>query len=278
MEEKAAPSFDFYKLWAWVETNRKQVGRFALAVVILGVLAAYFFWLQSEKEVDSSEALSKISVAQATGESPRPDPVPAYLKIAADYPKSSAGARAILLAAGSLFVDEKYDQAKAQFEKFTREHRDSPLLGQALLGIAACLDAQGRTSDAFTAYKNLVDRHPTDIVISQAKFALARLYEAQNNPEQARFYFEQLAREPYGSIASEAGIRLEELLVKYPRLAAPPVTTTSTSTITVPSMTNALRVVQAATNAPLPSVPVTGAPPTLLSVTTGPALKLEPKP
>jgi hypothetical protein len=55
------------------------------------------------------------------------------------------------------------------------------------------------------------------------------LYEAQNKPELARSLFEEVARNnPYGSLGSEAGIRLEELKIKYPNLVAP-VTPTPTN-------------------------------------------------
>jgi hypothetical protein len=72
------------------------------------------------------------------------------------------------------------------------------------------------------AYKELIERHPGDSAVPQAKFALARLYEAQNKPELARTYFEEVAQaDPYGSVGSEAGMRLEELKIKYPNLVTP---------------------------------------------------------
>lgn len=127
-------------------------------------------------------------------------------------------------------MEGKSSDAKAQFERFSREYTDSPFRGEALLGIAACLDAQGKANEAITAYKELIDRHPTDAVLPQARFALARRYEAQNKPELARTLFEEVERNnPYGSLGSEAGMRLEELKVKYPNLAAssvPPTTNT----------------------------------------------------
>lgn len=225
MESDVTQSAGFYKLWAWFETNKKQVTWGALAAVALGLIGWYFVYQQGEKEVIASEALANISLAQATGPGPRPENPGEYLKVAADYPRSSAGARALLLAAGSLFTEGKYSEAQAQFQRFLREHRDSPFLGQAMLGIAACLDAQGKTEDAITAYKSLIQHHPGENVMPQAKFALARLYEAQNKPEQARTLFEDVARgDPNSSLGSEAGMRWEELRIKHPELFAQPPT------------------------------------------------------
>ncbi len=146
--------------------------------------------------------------------------IPRGCHLAARYQNSGAGARALLLAAGSLFADGKYPEAQAQFEKFTRQYHDSPFLGEALLGVAACLDAQGKTDAALTAYKDLVNRHSGENVVPQAKFALGRIYVAQNKPELARDEFAEVERQDrFGSLGNEAGMQIEELIAKYPKLA-----------------------------------------------------------
>ena len=206
-----------HKAWGWFEANKKQAILGAAILLVVGVIVAFFLYRQNEQEVAASEALSNVALSQWTGG--HTETAEAYLKIAATYPKSAAAARALLLAAGSLFVEEKYPEAKVQFDRFAREHRDSPFMGQALLGIAACQDVLGKTNEAMVAYKNLIDHHPGENVVSQARFALGCLYEAQHDPEKARNQFEEVAREnPYGSLGSEAGMRLEELKIKYPKL------------------------------------------------------------
>lgn len=207
------------KAWAWFEMNKKPTIWGATALVVVGVSVAFFFYRQSEQELAAGEALSNVIVPQLTGAPGHTESAEAYLKVAAAYPKASAAARAVLLAGGSLFVEGKYPEAKAQFDRFAREYRDSPFMGQALLGIAACQDAQGKTNEAIAAYKDLIDHHPAENVLAQARFALGNLYEAQHDPEKARNQFEEVAREnPYGSIGSEAGMRLEELKIKHPNL------------------------------------------------------------
>jgi len=222
MQTDVTQSASFYKLWAWFETNKKQVSWAAMGLLVVALVTWFWLWRQSEAEVNASEALSNVSSPQLGGAGARPDAAAAYLKVAASYPNSNAGLRAQLLAAGSLFVEEKYAEAQAQFEKFMREHRDSSFMAEALLGSAASLDAQGKTNEAMTAYKNIVEHHPNEYVAAQAKFALAGMYEAQNKPELARPLFEEITRtDPYGSLGSEAGMRSEELKIKYPNLFPP---------------------------------------------------------
>jgi len=221
MESEVAQLPLWQKAWAWFERNKKQTLWAVTGVVVVALIVSLYLYRQGEAEVAASEALSSLAASAMIGAS-RGDSADAYLKMAAAYPNSSAAARAVLLAAGRLFDEGKYVEAKTQFERFSREHKDSPFRGQALLGIAACLDAEGKTSEATSAYKDLIDRLPADPVLPQARFALARLYEAQNKPEQARNLFEQVEQgNPYSSLGSEAGMRLEELKTKYPQLAAP---------------------------------------------------------
>ena len=226
MDSKVAELPVSDRLLTWYEANKKLVGYGALAIVILGIVLGYVFYHKSEQQVAAGEALTSVSwKLAATGGAGRPGAAEQYLKVASQYPDSIAGARALLLAGGNLFVETKYDEARTAFDRCAREYPGSLILGQALLGSAACLDAQNKTTEAATAYKNLIDRHPGDVAVPQAKFALARLYENQGKLEQARNLFEEVARtDPSGqsSLASEAGMRLEELRLKNPGLFAPP--------------------------------------------------------
>jgi TolA-binding protein len=183
----------------------------------------FVLWQGYQRQVAAGEALSALAVEQMLSPTPRPNAVEAYLKVAAKYPKSPAGARALLMAGANLFTEGKYSEAQAQFEKFTREHHDSPFMGEALLGVAASLEAQGKTEAAVAGYKEIISRHPGDSVVPDAKFALARLYEIQNKPELARDLYLEVERESrFSSKGIEAGMRVEDLMAKYPKLAPVP--------------------------------------------------------
>ena len=63
-------------------------------------------------------------------------------------------------------------------------------------------------------------------VASQARFAVARIYESQGKLEQARVQYEELARsEANSSIGNEAGIKAEELRLIVPQVVAAPLNT-----------------------------------------------------
>ena len=221
------------RLWDWFETYKRQVILVAGILVLAGIIIWFILWHRESRQSNAGAALSQVAAGELQGGSVHADPQ-AYLRVAQAYPNSMAGARALLMAAGSLFDQDKYSEAQAQFERFVREYQGNPLMGEALFGIASCLDAQGKTDQAATAYKDLITRHPSESFVSQAKFALARIYEGQNKPEQARDYYQDVERAiPFTTLGNEAGVRMEELIAKNPQLRpAPPPPSTATTTIT----------------------------------------------
>jgi tetratricopeptide (TPR) repeat protein len=270
MENEAAPLPMADQLWTWFETNKKQAFYGAIVLVAGGLIAGFVYWQQNEKEVAAGEALTNVSAPQMGSPGARPEAAEAYLKVAANYPKSGAAQRATLFAGTSYFLGGRYAEAKTQFDKFAREHRESSLLGEALLGSAACLDAEGKTDEAIIAYKNLVDHHPGESTIPEAKFALARLYEAQNKPEQARSLYEEIMKnDPFrSSIGDESAMRLEDLRIKYPPAPAaatpPPPVNLAPSAMTprpsAQSVTNVISVKPATNAAPTVAPPSNAAP------------------
>lgn len=219
MEQNVAQLPYFERLWAWFETNRKQVLWGTLIVVALGVIISFYLWQQGEKEVNAGEALSQVLANTAFSGGTRVESPEAYLKVASQYAGTSSAAQALLLAGEAFFVAGRYSEAQAQFQRFIREYSGNPLIVQASLGTALSLDAQGKTDEAARAYKEVFERHPNANVVPQAKFSLARIYESQNKLDQARSLYEELARAE-SSTGTEAALRLEGLKTKFS--AAPP--------------------------------------------------------
>ena len=219
MESDVTQSAIFYKSWAWAEAHKKQLLLGTVSVLVVGFAAGFFIWREGEKEVSASQALTKIAVqSTAAGQAAAPE---AYVKIASEYPKTAAAARALLVAGARYFADAKYPEAQAQFQRFLSEYPSSDFSGQAVLGIAACLEAQGKTPEAIKAYKDIAERRSSDAVAPQARLSLGRLYVAQGNLSQAKETYEQLARSDSGEMSREAGMLLQELLTKNPSLVQP---------------------------------------------------------
>lgn len=213
-------SVDLMNLVAWLQINRKRVTTISAAIAAIGAAVGLYVWHRNHNETQANIALSNIKppAYSPTGVLVPADPQP-YMKVADDYTGTAAGSHAQLMAAQAYFDAGKFDQAKAQFEKFLAQYPDNPLASQASLGIAASLEAAGKTAEAATRYDDIIKRNQGSAILPEAKSALARLYVEQNKPEQAMRLYQELAQAGNNDTwSAEAGIQLEELLAKHPEL------------------------------------------------------------
>jgi TolA-binding protein len=186
----------------------------AVIIVATGILIAFYFWQQNQKEIAAGQALTEL----ATSTPPDSDAsqlADAYLKIAANFPRTRAGGRAAMQGAAALFEAGKYTTAQAQFEKYLETHPGGVFCAQAALGVAASLDAQGKTDLATSAYRRVISGFSDPNAVSAAKFALAQIDERQGRLADAENLYEDVARSsPNSSSGSEAALRAVELKTK----------------------------------------------------------------
>jgi TolA-binding protein len=214
MQTQEATGTDFlFNLWPWIEANLKRIALVVGAAAIVYFAYAFYSYNTKQKEINAGIAFSKVVTTPGS----QPD---AFLKVAADFPGTLAGQRALLAGAAELFTAGKYPEAQAQFQKFLDTIPESSFTPDAVLGVAASLDAQGKTDLAITAYQKAAGQTGNASVTMNAKFSLARIYEAQGKAAEAMKLYEDIARTyQNSSLGNEAGLRAMELKLKMP--AAP---------------------------------------------------------
>jgi predicted negative regulator of RcsB-dependent stress response len=222
MEAETSQSTEtYYKVLAWLHVNRKRLVIGLVVVVVAAVVAGIIAWHNNQQESDANASLFRLPLETASGPAVTAPPPSAYLDVARQYPNTSAGEYAELLAAESLFIDGKYPDAQGEFSNFLQNHSESALVPQAKMGVAACLEAQGKIPEAIQKYQELVSGYPNELnVIAPAKLTLARLLDQENHPDQALNLYADLARSqnPNDPWASEARERAQLLLSKHPEL------------------------------------------------------------
>lgn len=240
---------------AWVEVNKKRlfIG-ISVVGVVTGALVVYQ-WHSNQAEAEANAALLKVDRTSPGQERSAEPDAQALLRVATAFPGTGAAGRALLRAAETLFKDGKYAEAQAQFEAFLRSYPGQPLAAVATFGVAACLDALNKTNEAVTAYQDVVSRYGASSVVSQAKLAQARLYEARNEPAQALRIYDEMTRPSQPTLGSSEAARMrQQLLARHPEL----VKTNAPPAGALPAATNAPA--PAASPGPAPSNPA-GAPP-----------------
>jgi len=221
MQRDVAPQDNFVRFLAWVQVNQKRLILWGALVIALILAVVSVVAYQRQKETAASLALSSVYAPINPSTPTPPGTADAYLKVADEHKGTKAGARALLLAAATFFGEKNYAEAQKIFERFLKDYPDNEFVPQAHYGIAAALDAQGKTAEATAKFEQIRRVYATDPIIDEAKLALARLYENQNKPEEAhKLYSEVLQANPsqYSGIGNEAGMRREELEAKYPQL------------------------------------------------------------
>ena len=246
MDSDATQSDSYLRFVTWVQANAKRL--IIGTVIVLAAIAviAFISYEQGQKEIRASEALANVAGPLSPTAPMRPGTAEAYLKVAKDYASTKAGARALLQAGASYFVEGKYGDAHTTFEQFLKDYPNSEWIPQAHFGIASSLDAQGKTTEAVNKFEEMRRRFANDATSDEVKLALARLFETQNKPADAhRIYSELVQANPYGGMGSEAGVRKEELEKKFPELAK-----TNAPMTSLPQMPMTLT---GATNQPAPT-------------------------
>jgi tetratricopeptide (TPR) repeat protein len=218
MQPQDATAVYLFKLWPWIEDNKKRIA-IGAGIVMVAIFIFYFVSSQRDQtEIDAGKALTE-AVISTSGQS-----ADGYLKINAQYPATLAGQRALLQGAAAMFAAGRYADAQAQFQKYLDAHPDGAFSGQASLGVAASLDAQGKSDLAAGAYQQ-VFRSSDAMTVSIAKLATARIYESQGKLKEALDLYQSVAgANPNRALGSEAAVRAMELKTKLP--AAPVSTAT----------------------------------------------------
>ncbi len=211
----------FLKSWSWIEANIKQV-LLGLGVVVVAIaLVSYYFWRQNQLEIDAGQALTQVIVS-APSNTEANQLIDAYSKIAADYPGTQSGQRALVLGATALFEGGKYPEAQAQFQKYLDTCPDGAFAASAALGVATSLEAQGKNDLAASAYQRVVSAFSDPNAVDIAKFALAKIDEQRGKLAEAETLFQDVARNnPNTPLGSEAAFRAYQLKSKSPASLAP---------------------------------------------------------
>jgi TolA-binding protein len=222
MELQDAPAAYFFKLWPKIEANWIRIALGGGVIAVVAILISFYSWQQEQKEVYAGKALTQFMMTaprNASGSQQADN----FLKIAGDHQGTFAGQRAWLQGAAMLFEAGRYADAQTQFQKFLDAHPDSVFVGQAALGLATSLDAQGKMDLAASAYQRVINTPSDAIAATSAKFALAQIDERQGKLTDALNLYEDIVRYSANStMGSEAGLRAMELKMKLQ--SAPPST------------------------------------------------------
>jgi len=193
--------------WGRAHTQYLIGGAVAIVVIVLGV--QYLISSQEKARVEAAAELSKAMVAEEGGQ-----PAEA-VRILSDqvlrrYEGTPSAGKAALMLANRHYAEGNYGDARSLFQKCLDDYADNPVVAYgAWAGLAACLEAEGKTQDAARKYLEYADGHPKTV-------------EAALSLSEAARCFAQV-----GDRGAQKGV-LERLTKEYPKL---PVARTAETTL-----------------------------------------------
>ena len=205
---------------AWFEVNKKRLG--AVFVLVVAASAAYMVYsnMSEGKEAAAAKAVMALRLPMNAPTNAVQPSAASYAKVAADYQGTTAAEHAVLLAAATFFNEAKYLEAQTEFQKFISQHPSSDFAGQAAYGLAASIEASGKTDDAFKAYQTVVSGYPRSSVADDARMAAARIHESRSQGEEALKLYNEVSKPTSNSARASEAMQYKELLLKkFPALA-----------------------------------------------------------
>jgi TolA-binding protein len=216
MELQDAPATYLFKLWPWIETNKVRIASGAGILLVATGLISFYSWQREQKEITAGTALTQLMLSDQHNNTSAQQAA-LFLKLARENQSTAAGQRAFLQSATMLFETGQYADAQSQFQQYLNQYPDNFFAGQAALGVAASLDAQGKTDLAAAAYQRVINNYPDPLVAGYAKYSLAQIDEHQGKSTEALSLYEDIIRSnPNSSLGSGAGLRAMELKMKQP--------------------------------------------------------------
>ena len=211
-ESQSPPVAGFDPHEFWILYKSKVLLFAGLFVVALGIFGVSE-WTRKKTQTESQNLLAAAKTADD------------YRAVIAKYPKSMAGASALLLLADHLRTAGNYDDSSAQLRAFAERFPTHPLASGALTSLAATQEAQGKADEALATYQKVTSAHPTSFSAPVALLAQARLLKAQGKTEDARRIYEQLIQQYQGTaFGQEAASENQKLAKPTPAPAAPAAT------------------------------------------------------
>ncbi|MFO7638406.1 MAG: tetratricopeptide repeat protein [bacterium] len=186
--------------------------RFLVIVgVVVAVVVVAVFALQSRRTGPNPEAQLRFTEALGVySQGMTQEAEEAFRNVASAFGRDPAGVRARYYLGQIYFHNQRFDEARAEFERFLKSRPNDPILAPAaLVGIADCLQETGDLLKAAEHYERAWRRYPDSPLAEEAALAAGRNFALAGALDRAeRLYQTLLDKEPTGELAENLKMHL----------------------------------------------------------------------
>lgn len=179
----------FINVWKKVEDNYTTIlagiGGIAVAVLI-------FVFVNNQRAQDAQqaqEALGQVYIDLFEGRVD--EAINQSQNLATEYSGEPVGKEALIATANLQFEQTRISEANANFQSFLDQYGSEGVLGYgAWSGVAACLEAEGKFSEAAEKFKSYAEKHPDTPFAPVALKEAGRCYQLANQQQAAQSVYQ----------------------------------------------------------------------------------------
>lgn len=205
---------NIFKAMDFARIYKKQLLYVSGAVVVVAIVFAGVLTSFNRSENSASDQVAK---AMSAYRHLAKDPDAAYaavkddfLTVLTDYGNTDAGRMALIRFAGICLEAGQYDDAEKWFEKAYDVYGGQAGLGNFLLSSLGHVHLAKNNPDAAESYFLQIETSESDLLKDEARFILAKIYDAREETSKSQKMYDLIAREHENSIYADLAKSMRE--------------------------------------------------------------------
>ncbi|MCP4670566.1 MAG: tetratricopeptide repeat protein [Desulfobacula sp.] len=186
------------KVITYVKEYKKQLLLMAGAFVLVAVVFTSVMYSFQKSEKTAATLVTQILTKYDKLDDPQNGYIEIendFLTIFADYPNTAAGKQALIQFAKISYDALKFDQSYKYYQKALEVFKDEALMKNFLLSSLGNTCIARKDFDGAREYYMQIKQGQSELLKDEAQFALAMLYEAENNKTESKKMYEAIVAE-----------------------------------------------------------------------------------
>ncbi len=179
------------KLAGIVQRNSKRFAIGTAVVLVAVVVVVAVTQHRKRQQAQAAEVLGEAQMAKWTGETE--EVVKLYQRVTQQFGGTRSSGEAWVALGNLYFKKGQVKEAKTAFQKYLKKYSDDPILTYtAWSGIAACLEEEGRYSEAAQKHRSFADRHQDSPWAARALWNACRCFRLSGEFQEAKMSLQQI--------------------------------------------------------------------------------------
>lgn len=179
------------RLAGTIQRNSKRFAIGIAVVLVAVVVVVAVTQHRKRQQTQATELLGEAQMAKWVGETE--ELVKLYQRVIQQFGSTSSSGEA-RVALGNLYFEQgEIEKAEAAFQEYLKKYQDDSILTYtSWSGIAACLEEEGRYSEAAQKYRGFADRHQDSAWAARALWDACRCFRLSGEFQEAKMALQQL--------------------------------------------------------------------------------------